>query len=119
MVGFRLGFMLDFDCFNFLLDNYGACLIYLDFILPLKSCSIVFHIFMVLLCVYRASHLGLLYLGSLMVLLVYSILYGVTAKEAHWLGAITSAAVIILGMFLITLLVCNWKFVLLSLASTT
>ncbi|KAK4608498.1 hypothetical protein RGQ29_002064 [Quercus rubra] len=44
----------------------------------------------------RASHLGLLYLGSLMVLLVYSILYGVTAKEAHWLGAITSAAVIIL-----------------------
>ncbi|KAK7819504.1 calpain-type cysteine protease dek1 [Quercus suber] len=63
----------------------------------------------------RASHLGLLYLGSLMVLLVYSILYGVTAKEAHWLGAITSAAVIILGMFLITLLVCNWQFVLLSL----
>lgn len=50
-----------------------------------------------------------------MVLLVYSILYGVTAKEAHWLGAITSAAVIILGMFLITLLVCNWQFVLLSL----
>ncbi|KAI4344843.1 hypothetical protein L6164_012030 [Bauhinia variegata] len=44
----------------------------------------------------RASHLGLLYLGSLMVLLAYSILYGLTAKEAHWLGAITSAAVIIL-----------------------
>ncbi|XP_068636405.1 calpain-type cysteine protease DEK1-like isoform X1 [Aristolochia californica] len=44
----------------------------------------------------RALHLGLLYLGSLVVLLVYSILYGLTAKEAHWLGAITSAAVIIL-----------------------
>ncbi|XP_057954854.1 calpain-type cysteine protease DEK1 [Malania oleifera] len=44
----------------------------------------------------RAFHLGLLYLGSLVVLLVYSILYGLTAKEAHWLGAITSAAVIIL-----------------------
>nr|POE58437.1 calpain-type cysteine protease dek1 [Quercus suber] len=48
----------------------------------------------------RASHLGLLYLGSLMVLLVYSILYGVTAKEAHWLGAITSAAVIILDWYM-------------------
>lgn len=47
---------------------------------------------------FRASHLGLLYLGSLVVLLVYSILYGLTAKDAHWLGAITSAAVIILGM---------------------
>ncbi|XP_022729421.1 calpain-type cysteine protease DEK1 isoform X1 [Durio zibethinus] len=44
----------------------------------------------------RASNLGLLYLGSLVVLLVYSILYGLTAKDAHWLGAITSAAVIIL-----------------------
>ncbi|KAI9194919.1 hypothetical protein LWI28_010135 [Acer negundo] len=44
----------------------------------------------------RASHLGLLYVGSLVVLLVYSILYGLTAKEARWLGAITSAAVIIL-----------------------
>ncbi|KAA3456544.1 calpain-type cysteine protease DEK1-like isoform X2 [Gossypium australe] len=41
----------------------------------------------------RASHLGLLYLGSLVVLLVYSILYGLTAKDAHWLGAITSAAI--------------------------
>ncbi|KAK2974456.1 hypothetical protein RJ640_013198 [Escallonia rubra] len=46
--------------------------------------------------IYRASHLGLLYLGSLVVLLVYAILYGLTAKESHWLGAITSAAVIIL-----------------------
>uniref|UniRef100_A0A803QA81 Protein DEFECTIVE KERNEL 1 n=1 Tax=Cannabis sativa TaxID=3483 RepID=A0A803QA81_CANSA len=44
----------------------------------------------------RASHLGLLYLGSLVVLVVYSILYGLTAKEARWLGATTSAAVIIL-----------------------
>lgn len=50
--------------------------------------------------VYRASHLGLLYLGSLVVLFVYSILYGLTAKEARWLGAITSAAVIILGILL-------------------
>ncbi|XP_022891820.1 calpain-type cysteine protease DEK1-like [Olea europaea var. sylvestris] len=44
----------------------------------------------------RASHLGLLYLGSIVVLLVYSILYGLTAKESNWLGAITSSAVIIL-----------------------
>ncbi|XP_038983004.1 calpain-type cysteine protease ADL1-like [Phoenix dactylifera] len=44
----------------------------------------------------RALHLGLLYVGSLLVLLAYSILYGLTAKEAHWLGAITSAAVIVL-----------------------
>ncbi|KAA8549688.1 hypothetical protein F0562_001294 [Nyssa sinensis] len=44
----------------------------------------------------RASHLGLLYLGSLVVLLVYSILYGLTAREVPWLGAITSIAVIIL-----------------------
>ncbi|KAK9692429.1 hypothetical protein RND81_09G263800 [Saponaria officinalis] len=44
----------------------------------------------------RASHLVILYLLSLLVLLVYSILYGLTAKEGHWLGAITSAAVIIL-----------------------
>ncbi|KAM3201736.1 hypothetical protein P3L10_029360 [Capsicum annuum] len=39
---------------------------------------------------------GLLYVGSLVVLLVYSILYGLTAKESNWLGATTSAAVIIL-----------------------
>ncbi|KAM7259566.1 hypothetical protein ACFE04_015307 [Oxalis oulophora] len=44
----------------------------------------------------RVSHLALLYIGSLLVLLVYSILYGLTAKESNWLGAITSAAVIIL-----------------------
>ncbi|KAL1803034.1 calpain-type cysteine protease DEK1 isoform X1 [Daucus carota subsp. sativus] len=44
----------------------------------------------------RALHLGLLYCGSLLVLVVYSILYGLTAKKSQWLGAITSAAVIIL-----------------------
>ncbi|KAL5708598.1 Calpain-type cysteine protease dek1 [Ranunculus cassubicifolius] len=44
----------------------------------------------------RALHLGLLYSGSLVTLLVYSILYGLTSKEAHWLGAITSGAVIVL-----------------------
>ncbi|KAK4725636.1 hypothetical protein R3W88_030553 [Solanum pinnatisectum] len=44
----------------------------------------------------RALHLGLLYVGSLVVLLVYSIMYGLTAKESNWLGATTSAAVIIL-----------------------
>ncbi|XP_010936786.1 calpain-type cysteine protease ADL1 [Elaeis guineensis] len=44
----------------------------------------------------RALHLGLLYVGSLLVLLAYSILYGFTAQEAHWLGAITSVAVIVL-----------------------
>ncbi|KAK9123371.1 hypothetical protein Sjap_012973 [Stephania japonica] len=44
----------------------------------------------------RALHLGLLYLGSLLTLLVYSILYGFTAKESKWLAAITSAAVVVL-----------------------
>ncbi|KAE9601229.1 hypothetical protein Lal_00023944 [Lupinus albus] len=44
----------------------------------------------------RVSHLVALYVGSLLVLLVYSILYGLTAKEKNWLGAITSFAVIIL-----------------------
>ncbi|KAI4386305.1 hypothetical protein MLD38_004246 [Melastoma candidum] len=44
----------------------------------------------------RASHLGTLYCCSVLVLLVYSVLYGLTTKEAPWLGAITSAAVIIL-----------------------
>ncbi|PHT69367.1 hypothetical protein T459_28854 [Capsicum annuum] len=43
-----------------------------------------------------ALHLGLLYVGSLVVLLVYSILYGLTTKESNWLGATTSAAMIIL-----------------------
>ncbi|KAF3645046.1 hypothetical protein FXO37_21155 [Capsicum annuum] len=43
-----------------------------------------------------ALHLGLLYVGSHVVLLVYSILYDLTAKESNWLGATTSAALIIL-----------------------
>jgi hypothetical protein len=41
--------------------------------------------------------LGLLYFGSLVMLIMYSVLYGFTAKESRWLGAITSAAVIVLG----------------------
>ncbi|XP_010552284.1 PREDICTED: calpain-type cysteine protease DEK1 [Tarenaya hassleriana] len=44
----------------------------------------------------RASHLGLLYLGSLVVLVAYSVLYGLTAREARWLGGITSVAIIVL-----------------------
>ncbi|WOL02903.1 calpain-type cysteine protease ADL1 isoform X1 [Canna indica] len=44
----------------------------------------------------RALRLGLLYLGSVIVLVVYSVLYGLTAKETHWLGAITSVAVLVL-----------------------
>ncbi|PHT69332.1 hypothetical protein T459_28819 [Capsicum annuum] len=43
-----------------------------------------------------ALYLGLLYVGSLVLLLVYSILYGLKAKELNWLRATTSAAVIIL-----------------------
>ncbi|KAG6476656.1 hypothetical protein ZIOFF_065901 [Zingiber officinale] len=43
-----------------------------------------------------ALHLGLLYLGSLVVLVVYTVLYGLTAKEARWLGAVTSVAVLVL-----------------------
>lgn len=60
------------------------------------SLSFLFKLF-AFLFLDRASHLVLLYLGSLSVLLVYSILYGLTAKEENWLGAITSVAVIILG----------------------
>ncbi|CAL9189957.1 unnamed protein product [Musa hybrid cultivar] len=41
-------------------------------------------------------HLGVLYLGSMISLVVYSVLYGLTAKEAHWLGAVTSVAVLVL-----------------------
>ncbi|XP_074565064.1 calpain-type cysteine protease ADL1-like [Curcuma longa] len=44
----------------------------------------------------RALHLGLLYIGSLVVLVVYTVLYGLTAKEARWLGAVTSVAVLVL-----------------------
>jgi hypothetical protein len=39
------------------------------------------------------------------VLLVYSILYGFTATEARWLGFITSAAVIILGILFMTMVI--------------
>ncbi|PHT39667.1 hypothetical protein CQW23_18521 [Capsicum baccatum] len=46
--------------------------------------------------VLQALHLGLLYVGSVVVLLVYSILYGLTKKESNWLGATILAAVIIL-----------------------
>ncbi|PHT74945.1 Aspartate carbamoyltransferase, chloroplastic [Capsicum annuum] len=45
----------------------------------------------------RALHLGLLYVGSLVVLRMYSILYGLIAKESNGLGATTSVALIILG----------------------
>jgi hypothetical protein len=45
----------------------------------------------------RVLHLGLLYICSLLVLVGYSILYGLTSKEARWLGALTSVAVVILG----------------------
>lgn len=55
----------------------------------------------------RASHLGILYVGSIIVLIVYSVLYGLTAKEAPWLGVITSTAVIILGILSETLLFCS------------
>lgn len=74
----------------------GSAYLHLVLNLPRILLNYYFH-FLIILCVCRASHLGLLYLGSLVVLLVYSILYGLTAKESRWLGAITSAAVIILG----------------------
>jgi len=45
----------------------------------------------------RVLHLGLLYVCSLLVLVVYSISYGLTSKEARWLGALSSVAVVILG----------------------
>lgn len=59
----------------------------------------------------RVLHLGLLYLCSLVVLLVYSILYGVTSKEARWLGALTSVAVVILDW---NLGLCSFRFELLK-----
>lgn len=40
---------------------------------------------------------------------VYSLLYGLTAKESRWLGAITSAAVIILGKALMGYIIINIK----------
>ncbi|KAJ9567655.1 hypothetical protein OSB04_003621, partial [Centaurea solstitialis] len=51
----------------------------------------------------KVSHLGLLYLGSLLVFLAYSILYGLTTNESNWLGVITSAAVIVLVFFFDTI----------------
>ncbi|BAF09804.1 calpain-type cysteine protease ADL1 isoform X1 [Oryza sativa Japonica Group] len=59
----------------------------------------------------RVLHLGLLYLCSLMVLVVYSILYGLTSKEARWLGALTSVAVVILDW---NLGLCSFRFELLK-----
>ncbi|PKA55512.1 hypothetical protein AXF42_Ash006714 [Apostasia shenzhenica] len=71
----------------------------------------------------RALHLALLYLGSLLVLLAYSILYGLTAKEAHWLGAITSAAVVVLdwnmGACLLGFKLLRSRFVVLFVAGTS
>ncbi|PHT27828.1 Calpain-type cysteine protease DEK1 [Capsicum baccatum] len=58
--------------------------------------------------VHRALHLGLLYVGSLVVFLVYSILYGLTGNESNWLGATTSTVVIIFGSsFLISYFFMN------------
>lgn len=45
----------------------------------------------------RVLRLVLLYMSSLIILIMYSVLYGLTAKESKWLGAITSIAVIVLG----------------------
>lgn len=42
--------------------------------------------------------LAQLYQASVVVLAAYSVLYGLTAREARWLGGVTSAAVIILDM---------------------
>ncbi|PHT96888.1 Calpain-type cysteine protease DEK1 [Capsicum chinense] len=71
----------------------------------------------------RALHVGLLYVGSLLVLLVYSILYGLIAKESNWLGAITSAAVIILdwnlGAFLYGFKLLKSRVVVLFVAGTS
>ncbi|MCO5606609.1 hypothetical protein L7F22_060797 [Adiantum nelumboides] len=44
----------------------------------------------------RTSSPAVLYAGSIIVLAIYSLLYGLIAKEARWLGGITSAAVLIL-----------------------
>ena len=43
---------------------------------------------------WRLAHL---YQASVLVLAAYSVLYGLTARKARWLGGVTSAAVIILG----------------------
>ncbi|KAG6548076.1 hypothetical protein Mapa_010510 [Marchantia paleacea] len=44
----------------------------------------------------RAFRFALMYLGSVLVLVGYSLLYGLTARKARWLGGVTSAAVMIL-----------------------
>ncbi|EFJ08518.1 hypothetical protein SELMODRAFT_236021 [Selaginella moellendorffii] len=44
----------------------------------------------------KTCHLALLYSGSIVVLVAYSILYALTAQKVRWLGGVTSAAVIIL-----------------------
>ncbi|KAL3697653.1 hypothetical protein R1sor_011729 [Riccia sorocarpa] len=44
----------------------------------------------------RAFRFATMYLGSFLALVGYSILYGLTARKARWLGAVTSAAVMIL-----------------------
>ncbi|ONL97113.1 Calpain-type cysteine protease DEK1 [Zea mays] len=59
----------------------------------------------------RVKHLGLLYISSLLVLVGYSILYGLTSKEARWLGALTSVAVVILDW---NLGLCSFRFELLK-----
>ncbi|XP_020572133.1 calpain-type cysteine protease ADL1 isoform X2 [Phalaenopsis equestris] len=71
----------------------------------------------------RVLHLALLYLGSLVVLLAYSLLYGLTANEEHWLGAITSAAVIVLdwnmGACLLGFKLLRSRFMVLFVAGTS
>ncbi|KAG0455407.1 hypothetical protein HPP92_024699 [Vanilla planifolia] len=71
----------------------------------------------------RVWHLTLLYLGSLLVLIAYSTLYGLTAKEAHWLGAITSAAVVVLdwnmGVCLLGFNLLRSRFMVLFVAGTS
>jgi hypothetical protein len=57
--------------------------------------------------IHRTSHLGCLYFGSLVVLLVYSILYGLTAQKARWLGGITSITVVVLGKLSLVHCVAN------------
>ncbi|KAJ3692452.1 hypothetical protein LUZ60_012802 [Juncus effusus] len=59
----------------------------------------------------RVLHLGLLYLGSLAVLVMYSVLYGLTAKESKWLATITSVAVVVLDW---NMGLCLFKFELLK-----
>jgi hypothetical protein len=50
-----------------------------------------------LYCAHSPWCLVRMYFGSVIVLVAYSVLYGLTARKARWLGGVTSAAVIILG----------------------